>query len=231
MIEQTKALTLSSVRFQESSLIVHIYTERFGRRDYIIKGAFSKKSNKASFYQPLNLLELQVYEQPNKNLQMIKEVRVDYPLLSFRIQPKKSMILTFLTEFLEKVLKDDEIGNPELFQFLTESLLSLDAMNENFNCFTLQFMIRMSHFLGIGIHDGKMLLEETEVTAHVDPALVQVIDQLIEKDYHEAPSFNLHTRRIVMDKILSFYELQIQSFGKMKTLEVLRNVGNPFKKH
>lgn len=229
MIEQTKALTLSSVRFQESSLIVHIYTERFGRRDYIIKGAFSKKRNKASFYQPLNLLELQVYEQPNKNLQMIKEVSVTHPLLSFRIQPNKSLILTFLTEFLEKVLKDDEVGNEELFQFLTQSLVALDKMEEKWNCFTLQFMLRISHFFGVGIHNGKMLLDETDVSAHHDEILIKAVDQLIETDYHEAPLYNLQLRRALMDKILAFYELQIHNFGKMKTLEILRNIGSPIK--
>lgn len=229
MIEQTKALTLSSIRFQETSLIVHIYTERFGRRDYIIKGAFSRKSNKASFYQPLNLLELQVYEQASKNLQMIKEVQIIHPLLSFRIQPHKAMILTFLTEFLEKVLRDDEVGNKDLFKFLSDSLIALDDLKENWNCFTLQFMLRVSHFLGIGIHDAKMLLEETEVSAHLDEGFLNAIDLLITKDYHNAPSYNLQLRRAIMDRILAFYELQIHSFGTMKTLEVLRNVGKPFK--
>ncbi|NLR93238.1 MULTISPECIES: DNA repair protein RecO [Flammeovirga] len=231
MIASTKGIVLSNMRYQESSLIVHIYTKEFGRRDYIIKGAYSKRSNKASFYHPLNILDLQVYERPNMNLQMVKEVRIDQALLSFQIQPQKSMILTFLSELLEKVLRSDEVGSDELYEFLRYSLVSLDKMSSNWNCFTLQFMLRLSHHLGIGIYSAEMLLIETEVSAHVDEVLKGQIDQLIKLDYHEAPVLPLVTRREIMDKLVKFYSMQLQNFGELKTLEVLRNIGNSLKRN
>ncbi|MBB6463900.1 DNA repair protein RecO [Flammeovirga kamogawensis] len=225
MIASTKGITLSSLRYRESSLIVHVYTEEFGRRDYIIKGAFSKKSNKASFYQPLNLLAMEVYENPTNNLNLVKEVQVIEPLLSFRIVPQKSMILTFVTEFLEKVLRDDEVGNKEIFEFLSYSLIELDKLKANWNCFTLQFMMRLSNYLGFGIENGEMLIQETDVAGYEDHSIIMALNQLLNTPYDSAPQFPLQFRRQLMDIIIKFYALQIPTFGELKTLQVLREMG------
>ena len=44
MIEKTKGIFLRSFKYSDSSVIAHIYTEKFGRQSFIIRGIHSKKS-------------------------------------------------------------------------------------------------------------------------------------------------------------------------------------------
>ncbi|QJD09420.1 DNA repair protein RecO [Flammeovirga sp. MY04] len=231
MIESTKGIVLSNMRYRDSSLIAHVYTEKFGRRDYIIKGAFSKKNNKASFYLPLNILDLQVYEKGTSTLMMVKEARISKMLMSLRTNPQKSMILTFLSELLEKTLRADEIGNPELYQFLEDSLISLDELKHNWNSFTLQFMFRLSHHLGIDITSASLLLSETQSLGYMDSGLIKYIDQLIELPYKHDVVIPLSKRREIMDQTVKFYTLQLPNFGELNSLKILREMGESLRKN
>ncbi|OHX66857.1 DNA repair protein RecO [Flammeovirga pacifica] len=230
MIESTKGIVLSNMRYQESSLIAHVYTEKFGRRDYIIKGAYSKKNNKASFYLPLNILDLQVYEKGTPSLMMVKEVRIGIMLMSLRTNPQKSMILTFLSELLEKTLRSDEVGNQELYQFLEDSLIELDNINQNWNSFTLQFMLRLSHHLGIGIASAQMLLNETQSMAYIDEKLEECIEVLLQQPYTHDYKFPLAIRREIMDHLVKFYTMQLPNFGELTSLRILREMGESLRR-
>ena len=65
MLVKTKAIVISSLRYQEKSLIVKCFTEAGGLKSYFIRDAFSsrKSSQKIAFFQPLNIIEM----RPKKN--------------------------------------------------------------------------------------------------------------------------------------------------------------------
>ena len=85
MIHKTQAIILGMVKYGEASLIVHAYTEKFGKQTYMIKGGRSKKSRtKANLFQPLSLLDMNVSHREGKNLQMIKEAQFSELSPSFK---------------------------------------------------------------------------------------------------------------------------------------------------
>ena len=76
MTHKSKAVVLRTVKYGESSLIVTMFTERFGVQSYMVKGIRSSgkaAAGKISFFQPAALLDLEVYQNPVKSLQYIKE--------------------------------------------------------------------------------------------------------------------------------------------------------------
>ena len=69
MLEKTRGIFLHAVKYSETSLIATIYTEVYGRQSFIINGVHSKSSPvKASAFQPLYLLDLEIYYKAGKDI-------------------------------------------------------------------------------------------------------------------------------------------------------------------
>ena len=76
MLETTKAIALSKIKYAEKDLIVKCFTENHGVVSFMVKNAFSKKSrSKLSYFQQLTLLEITFNYKNGKSLCFIKEIR------------------------------------------------------------------------------------------------------------------------------------------------------------
>ena len=124
MIHKTKGIVLSHIKYKESSIIAQIYTREFGKRSYIVNGVRTKKNNgKIALYQPLTLLDLDVYERKSKNIQRINDVKCSHPYSSIPFDIKKTTIAIFLSEFLSKSLQNKEFTDTDKFDFIQVNLL------------------------------------------------------------------------------------------------------------
>src|ERR1035437_10581237 len=98
MLHKTRGIVLPTVDYSDTSLIAKIYTEQFGIQSYLIKGAKRKNASiKANLFQPLALLELQVYKKEKKQLQTLKEAGAEIHFTSIHNDPAKASILFFLS--------------------------------------------------------------------------------------------------------------------------------------
>ena len=120
MLHKTSGIILHTVKYSETSLIVKIYTRDFGLQSYMVTGVRSKKSkNKASLFQPLALVELEVSNTNKGSLQRISEINILHPYSDIPYNIVKSSIAIFLNEILYKAIKeehadeDDEFGDSE----------------------------------------------------------------------------------------------------------------------
>ena len=79
MLVQTKALVLHSIKYNDSSLIAHCYTETLGIQSFMLKGILSAKKGKMrkAHFQPLTLLNLQFQHKNKGGLNFIKELKVE----------------------------------------------------------------------------------------------------------------------------------------------------------
>jgi DNA repair protein RecO (recombination protein O) len=61
MVVKTRAIVISSIKYQEKSLIVKCFTLSDGLKSYFVRDAFSsRKSNqKIAYFQPFSLLEIE----------------------------------------------------------------------------------------------------------------------------------------------------------------------------
>ncbi|MFA7132593.1 MAG: DNA repair protein RecO, partial [Bacteroidales bacterium] len=81
MIFQTKGIVLRTFAYSESSSIVKILTKEFGLKSYILKGSRKPRTKlRSNIFQPLYILDLQVYNSPKKDLQIISEAKVELDL-------------------------------------------------------------------------------------------------------------------------------------------------------
>lgn len=135
----TRGIVLDHVRYSETSIIVHIYTELFGRQSYMVNGVRKAKSKgKAVFLQPLTLLRLEVSHHERKGVHRIRDFRTEYPFSSLPFDQTKRSIAFFLTEVLSKVLREEE-ADPGLFEFVYGAIEVLDEGIEGLSNFHLFF--------------------------------------------------------------------------------------------
>lgn len=239
MLHQTKGIVLNRVQYGETSLIVQVYTEKFGRQSYMVKGSHSKKSkSKSNLFRPFFLLDMVVYHREGKNIQTLKEVRLSETLNNLIFDVKKSTIALFLTEVLSKLLREEE-ANTELFIFLYNSIRYLDLTQESVHLFHLHFLAKLSRFLGffpqlnwseeeccfdmdngrfisvVRSHAHCLKKEESKILYELFNTSVDRINNL---------KINDNQIRVLLRGILNFYALQSQGFSSLKSLSVIEEL-------
>lgn len=220
MLQKTRGIVFRFTRFRETSIIVTIFTEHFGLQSYIVNGVRSASAKgKMALYQPLTLLDLVAYHKENANILRLKEVKCFYPYQSIPTDIGKSGIAMFLTELVNKTVKDESHAH-ELFDFLSGSLITLDEMKSGFENFHLVFMVRLSRLLGFGAFSA------TDITTGsiADETILSLMGKLVNCDYQEHVELNLMQRREILDWLLRFYKIHMDSPGEFKSVQVLKEV-------
>ncbi len=220
MLHKTRGIVFRFVKYGETSIIVTIFTELFGLQSYIVNGVRSSKAaTKMSLFQPLTLLEMVVYYKETASILRIKEVKCHYHYQSIYNDVKKSTISMFLNEIINKSIKEETHAG-EVCRFLFESLEAFDKQLSNYENFHLVFLVKLSRYLGFGLHNstdiltGKMLDIEEE----------QLFNLLLAADYHEILVMSNSQRRALLELIIQFYTTHTENMSEIRSIQVLREI-------
>ena len=145
MITKTGGIVLNYIKYGDTSIICKIYTEKFGLQSYIINGIRKSKSKNIGLFQPLNILDLVVYHKKTSGLQRIKESKLDYAYKTLHLDMKKISVCFFLSEFLTRISQNDD-DQKDNFDFIKDSLIVFDRLEENYSNFHIQFLIKLSKY-------------------------------------------------------------------------------------
>lgn len=241
MLEKTKAIVLHSIRQGESSLIVQCYTERWGRQSFLVKGARkSKRSSKANLFQPLFLLQLDIYYKATRDLQWIKEASLLHPLNSLQQDISKSAQAIFIAEVLSRTLKEEEQNLP-LYEYLETSINYLDVLERASASFHLLFLFQFARHLGFGpqhnYSEGRKFFDLnlgtfTELPGSADLARETELGNFwnicFSNSYDQINTLvnNQSSRNIFLDSLLEFYDCHMSNMKQIKSLEILRTIFN-----
>ncbi|MBL7972549.1 MAG: DNA repair protein RecO [Prolixibacteraceae bacterium] len=239
MIEKTRGIFLHAVKYSETSLIASIYTEAYGRQSFIINGIHSRKSgHKASVFQPLYLLDIEIYYKAGRELLRLKNARITYPYSTIPFDIRKSTQVLFLSEILYKCLREEE-PNDELFNFIFNSLTLLDLSETGINNFHIWFLFKLTRFLGIypsqdnastslffDLQNASFVSHEPIHNQFTDKHLTVLFSRLFDVDSSsiESLDYTQNERKLVLGKLLEFYRIHFDHLGEIKSLEVLREV-------
>jgi DNA repair protein RecO (recombination protein O) len=231
MLAKTRAIVLHSVRYGESSLIVHLYSEQYGRISCMAAGVRTKKPRfSATLFQPLTLLELELYHKTNRDIHRIKEANCPVHFATIPFELRKTTIAFFLAEVLYKTLRE-EAGNPALFEFLFHAILLLDTKEQGIASFHLVFLLHFSRFLGffpsdLSGPDEMTLLPELKPFGTLSREARSTLFRLMHASLTqtEIPALSPDMREMLLDRIVEFYDQQSANMGRLKSLQVLREV-------
>lgn len=130
-IVKTEGIILSKLNYGDTSVIVNIFTKDYGKISAMLKGARNQKSNKTGrLVDPLNYLQLVLYNKSSREIQLISEVSVIsyYPNIKENLDKLKYSFAVI--ELLNKLLPEHEVNNV-LFKGTVRILDLLNTSNEN----------------------------------------------------------------------------------------------------
>lgn len=241
MLEKTRGILLHQLKYSESSVIAVIYTEEFGRQSYIINGVHSKNAAiKAAVLQPLFLLELEVYHKTGRELHRLKNAKIAVPFLSIPYDIRKSSLVIFLAEVLNKCLREEE-PNREMFDFIFHALAFLDLTDKGTVNFHLWFLFKLTIFLGIfpsrenlsvslyfDLKKAEFVSSEPGYPQFMDKRTTEIFARLFELSFSNLHEFSISgfERQVLLQKLVEFYKIHFEFVGELKSLRVLKEVFN-----
>lgn len=239
MITKTRGIVLRSVRFGESSLIVDVLTKSSGRVSFMVHiPKTSKGKIKKQYFQPMTLLDFEYDFRQRSNLQHIKDVRVSLPYSSIPIDPAKSCISLFLSEFIYYATRNEQ-ENPTLFTYISTSLEWLDNAYEDFANFHLVFMMRLGKFLGFhpfledftpgcffDLRNGCFTLSMPLHTDFLNAADAGHLYNLMRMNFDTMKLFKLSydDRNRITEIVLRYYKLHLPNMPELQSFDILREV-------
>lgn len=222
----TQGIVLNYIKYQDTSIIVKIFTAAFGLQSYIIRGVRTQKSKHSmAFFQPLTLLDMVVDYKKQRNLQRISEVHCHISNNDILINLKKATMAIFLAELLAKVVHEE--ANQKLFDFIWQAIIHLNTQMAHYESFHLTFMLQLVHYLGFGIrtvHDMYTQLKHAGKHGEIDQKTRTGLQILLANDVTKLSQIDNATRRSITTVILKFYQLHIASVHSLKSLRVLQAI-------
>ena len=239
MIHKVRGIVLHHVKYGESSAIINIYTDLFGRQAYLVNSIKGKGSRyRSNLLQPLTLLEMEVYHKEGRELQRLKEIRNYIPYRSIPFNPYKSSQAMFLAEVLYRSVREED-PTPGLFEFLEHSLQILDISEEYILNFHLFFLVQLTKYLGFypqnnfnqqncgfDMRNGQFSDTFTLHPDFFDSESSNLLHQLLGMTFNDGLklSINQDVRVRFLDNMMDYFRLHVQGFGKVKSLYVLHEI-------
>lgn len=240
MLHKTKGIVLNTIKYGETSIVTNIYTELFGIQAYMIKGvrqSSKKGTGKANMFQSGAILDMIVYHNELKNLQIIKEFKWSFLYQNIYKDIVRNSVALFMVELIIKSIKQPE-ANAELFYFIEECLILLDEGNSTVAAnLPLYFALHFAKQMGFGIKenadDHKQVLDIKEglftekIPAHglyIDDKLSEATMQLLRISIPlelDKIHLNQNIRRQLLLAYEQFYIYHINLFKELKTPSIL----------
>jgi DNA repair protein RecO (recombination protein O) len=239
MIDKARGIVLHQVKYSDSGIVVHFYTNKFGRQSFLIKGMRNKKEGKHNIiFQPMFILDMVIYYKESRNLQSLKEFSTAFSPSGIYSDVKKSCVAIFLGEVLTSVLREEN-PNEELFNYIESSIIYFDECNDDFANFHIAFLAGLASYLGFeptprGFDTNRYfdMLNGCFVSfppSHGNYAKEEISDVLssffnTSFDKINNISLNGNQRNEVLDTIIKYYSLHLPGLKKINSIEVLKEV-------
>ena len=221
MIVKTEGLVLNHIDHRETSIIAKLFTKDFGYQGYVVNSVRSIKSKQGmAYFQPFTVLEMITYMKPNRGLHRISEFK---PIITWSSQDvRQQSVLLFLAEVLNKLLRNEQGDNVDIFDYLLDSLRHLKSLSSIDN-FHLVFLLKLTPYLGITVISGEELFENMNQISH-QADLEQLVNELLHNPFDKNIQANGDLRFRVLEALMLYFRHHVSGFGNVLSLKVLRQI-------
>ena len=239
MLEKTRGIILHQIKYTDSGIVARLYTRKFGRQSFLIKGMRNRKAGKHNIlFQPMFILDLEMHYKASHEMQVLKEFSVSFTPYDIHSNIKKSCVAIFLGEVLTSVLKE-ESPHEEMFDYIEESIIYFDSCKEGFANFHIGFLAGLSSFLGFepgprtNVNDsffdmtnGKFVPIPPVHGNYANAEISNILADFFVASYDNISNITLTgtLRNEVLDTLVRYYSLHLPGLKKINSLEVLKEV-------
>jgi DNA repair protein RecO (recombination protein O) len=232
MLVKLRAIVLHSIPYGDNSKVVKCFTDKYGLQSYLVNGVNNKKGVlKPSMVMPLTQLNVVAYTKGKGGLERLKEARIESNYQNIPIDPMRNALAIFVSEILVKVCQEEHENLP-MFRFLENQLDLLDSSEGQLGLFHLTFLVELASFLGfkpslplekVQYFDMMEGTFETSRPLHAHYLSIEetsLLCDLLKGNQHS--SINKEIKLSLLDKLLEYYKIQLDGFGDVKSLEIIK---------
>jgi DNA repair protein RecO (recombination protein O) len=239
MLHKLRGIVLKTTLYSESSVVVQVFTDKFGIQAYLINGVKKPKAKiSINILQPLHLLDMVVYHKANVQIQRVAEARPSPVFHTIPYQVIKNTIIQFLNEVLYKCIRHQHVDE-NLFDFIYNAISWFDETEQIMVNFHLAFLLKLTRFLGFAPLEQSRIdqkyfdLQEGAFTSlmpihpnFIDKAEADLFLMLYALPFEKLNELKISntTRRELLGKILIYYALHTASFGQIKSHQILEEI-------
>lgn len=239
MVVHTNAIVISAIKYAEADLIVKCYTQKSGLKTYMLRGILKSRKGKfkTSLFQPLTQLEIVGKHKDKGSLEYLQDAKILTHYQTLHTEVVKSAMVMFISEVLKNTIQEEE-ENEELYHYLENTLNWLDSHGDIAN-FHLLFLLRLTRYLGFYPDDSEKELnyfnllegvfQPLKTNAYcVNGTVLENLKILLGTNFETLDQIKLtkNNRAELLELILNYYKLHIESFKKPKSLTVLHEIFN-----
>jgi DNA repair protein RecO (recombination protein O) len=239
MLEKTKGIILHQIKYTDSGIVAQLYTRKFGRQSFLIRGMRKRKSGKHNIlFQPMFILDLEINYKESREMNVLKEFSVSYSPYDIYSDIKKSVVAIFLGEILTSILRE-ESSHEELFDYVEKSIIYFDSCREGYANFHIAFLAGLSSFLGF--EPGRRKNEDDTFFDmingifvpvppvhgnYANPDISEILAEVFLASFDSIKDISLKgaIRNQVLDTLIKYYSLHLSGLRKINSLEVLKEV-------
>jgi DNA repair protein RecO (recombination protein O) len=239
MLHKTRGIVFKCTNYAESSVVVQVYTEKFGLQSYIINGVKKPRAKiSRNMLQPLYLLDMIVYHKAGGNIHRISELKNAPALQTIAYDVVKTSIIMFLNEVLYKAVKHQD-ADENLFGFIFHAVEWLDHAHEGLANFHMLFLLKLTRYMGFypevnqdinadffDMKEGVFKRYKPNHALYLSPPHTQNFNMLLQYSFENMHQLKLvkDERRYLIAKLLEYYSLHIENFGFVHSHEILEEV-------
>jgi len=233
MVVSTSAIVISKLKYKDNDLILKLLTRELGVCNFLVRNPAGKKRNKTiNYFQPLTILSIEFENRNKSKLNYLKDVEIEHVFKSIHFDIKKSVVVLFISEILNKILNFQQ-KDESLFDFIRDSFIFFDK--NNFQNFHLFFLIHLTKYFGLFPHtdniDGLFFDLEQGVFSYEKPpnhyisgTNLDVFKRLLGIKFDQVNDISItnNMRRDLIDDIITYYKYHFESFSNLKSIDVIR---------
>lgn len=236
MLQSTRAVVIHTFSYSDTSVILRAYTEKFGFSSFLLKGFKKNKKQKAQLHS-LAIIELSFLEKNSSSLLLARSVNSQNPLTNLLMDPVRSGVAMFISEWLSYTIKEDEEGDQQFFSWLVRAIELLNS-TETIANFHLWFLLELSKFMGIAPQGNRnnntplFCLSEGSFThrgsntENLNEEESVLIDKLMSGSFKEISDYSINKRERANLLYLfhMYFQIHLDKQFKLKSLEVLKQL-------
>ncbi len=214
MVHHTRLIILNTTKVGERSLVLHALSPDWGRRSFI---ASVPKGGGMALFQPLNILDAEVTENPKSDLWRVHALSPRHPLTGLRTSAGKNAMTLFMSEVLYRTVRDG-VREEGLFEWCERAILTLDALQGDYANYHLRFLLELAAALGFSpsLEDLMPFAEDR----------LPELRALIRSDFGTCMLVPLsgETRGDIAEKLLRYLGYHTETRIEVRSLRVLKEL-------
>ncbi len=239
MLEKTRGIILHKIKYTDSGIVAQLYTRKFGRLSFLVRGMRNKKAGKHNIlFQPLFILDLEMYYKASREMQTLKEFSVIYSPYNIHTDIRKSTVALFLGEVLTSVLREEN-SNDELYDYIENAIMYFDRCTGDYANFHIAFLAGLSSYLGFepspgssaddvffDMKNGTFVPVPPFQDSYVNREISGILSRFFVSSYDTAGRISLTgaMRNEVLETLIRYYSFHLPGLKKINSLKILKEV-------